>query len=530
LFENNKAGTDRWGAGFYNWQSSYTMTNCVFKDNVAHNAGGIYNDNRDGGDFFTIDNCWFENNSSTSYGGSAIFNNIAAFEIKNCTFKNNSAPTSAAAIYIGGNNGPAATIKDCLFEGGTTAFGAAISNYAGFQPVTIQGCLFKTNAAVTSGGAVTNGFKAKTTLIDCVFDANQARFGGGVFAQNDSTDVTMINCTFSGNNADDVGGGAYFSSGNITNISNCLFTLNSSDNGAALVVSEDSLNLSVSTIDRCTFQENFALNQAGGLNVENATVTVTNSLFAGNQVLGTGAGAGVLVNGFDGKTAILNLMNCTFAGNVGPLGAGLAGFENVDDAGETVINIQNSIFANDGDNFAVEAGTPTVNSTGGNISADATLSSSFTGTNDLNNTDPKLVDPLNFDFHLQPNSPCINKGVAAGAPNTDITGAIRVGVPDMGAYEFGIVSVLNPAENRVPLSLMPNPATVVTRSLIDNDFRGQLAVSVIDPAGKVVRSLYFEKTADQFQIELPVQDLPKGAYLVRVQAGATLMSGGFIKM
>jgi predicted outer membrane repeat protein len=531
LFENNKAGTDRWGAGFYNWQSSYTMTNCIFRGNIAHNAGGMYNDNRDGGDFFTIDNCLFEANGATSYGGSAIFNNVASFDIKNCQFVSNTAPTSAASIYIGGTVIPEARILNCSFEGGSTLFGAAISNYGGKGLITIEGCNFKNNNATTSGGAVTNGFKANTLIKNCLFDANNARFGGGVFAQNDSTNVTIEGCVFQGNNGDDVGGGVFMSSGNITNIKNSIFTLNASKSGAGLVISEDSLDLSIANISGCSFTENFALNQGGGINMDNATMTVTNSLFAGNQVLGTGAGAGALVNASNGKTAVLNLINSTMGGNFGPLGAGVAGYENIAQPGsKSIINLQNTILSNDGDNFAIEDGAPTVNSLGGNLSSDGTLSSVLTGTNDLNNTDPLFVNAGLFDLHLQASSPCINKGVATGAPANDITGALRIGAPDMGCYEFGVVGVQNPATQRIALSLTPNPAVDITRSTIENSFHGQLSVQISDASGKIIRSLFFEKTSDTYVLELNIQDLPTGAYMVRVQAGQQLLSGGLVKI
>jgi len=109
-FENNFAAPDQWGAGLYNWQSSYVMTNSTFRNNVAHNAAGVYNDGRDGNDSFVIDNCTFEQNSATNYGGSAMFNFNANYVIKNCTFKKNTAPTSAAAIYLGGSTSPNARI------------------------------------------------------------------------------------------------------------------------------------------------------------------------------------------------------------------------------------------------------------------------------------------------------------------------------------------------------------------------------------------------------------------------------------
>jgi hypothetical protein len=52
--------------------------------------------------------------------------------------------------------------------------------------------------------------------------------------------------------------------------------------------------------------------------------------------------------------------------------------------------------------------------------------------------DPLFFDPDNNDFHLKPNSPCINAGNpnAPELPEFDLDGNPRTGIPDIGAYEF----------------------------------------------------------------------------------------------
>jgi len=56
---------------------------------------------------------------------------------------------------------------------------------------------------------------------------------------------------------------------------------------------------------------------------------------------------------------------------------------------------------------------------------------------------PMFVDPENGDYHLQPFSPCINAGTSEGAPTDDIEGNERDVYPDMGAYEYLGVLVVN---------------------------------------------------------------------------------------
>ncbi len=527
LFENNMAGTDRWGAGLYNWQSSYILTNSTFRGNVAHNATGMYNDGREGNDSFVVDNCVFEQNSSTSYGGSGMFNFNANFDIRNCRFTQNTAPTSAAAIYLGGETAPDGRLQNCIFEGGTAAFGAAVANYSSPGQVVAEGCTFSNNVAVTSGGALTCGFLANMVLRRCTFEGNGARFGGAIFVQNDSTALSVDSSSFVGNNSTSLGGAVYLSAGNTSRFTNTTFMVNSSDNGAALLISEDSLDIATSVIDRCLFQENFALVQAGALNIENADVTMTNTLFAGNQVLGAGAGGAVLLNGFNGKTARLTAINCTWGGNLGPLGAGLAQFEG--DSGHSVVNLQNCIFSNEGDNYAVEAGAPIINSLGGNLSSDATLDTFLTATNDLNNTDPLFANPTFFDFHLLPGSPAIDQGIAAGAPTVDLEGHPRLGPPDIGSYEWGTTGT-HGLSLALPLVLHPNPAVDVVRATLDNNWRGEVGLEVVDAAGRVVRHLFFAKTGEKMPLEFNVAGLPKGSYLVQVRMGTVRMSGGLVKL
>jgi hypothetical protein len=59
----------------------------------------------------------------------------------------------------------------------------------------------------------------------------------------------------------------------------------------------------------------------------------------------------------------------------------------------------------------------------------------ITLTNNLADTDPKMVSPGTHDFTLQSNSPAINAGLNVGL-TTDVVGNGIVGLPDLGAYEY----------------------------------------------------------------------------------------------
>jgi parallel beta-helix repeat protein len=94
------------------------------------------------------------------------------------------------------------------------------------------------------------------------------------------------------------------------------------------------------------------------------------------------------------------------------------------------LTISNNIFTNNQDcgiffDTSYDWGTPNSNynnvweNTGGNYCELAT-----SGTDDIS-ADPLFVDPAQGDYHLWPNSPCIDAGTSEGAPSTDLDGDSR---------------------------------------------------------------------------------------------------------
>ena len=81
-----------------------------------------------------------------------------------------------------------------------------------------------------------------------------------------------------------------------------------------------------------------------------------------------------------------------------------------------------------------------------NITYGGTVSSGtfagFTCTNNLDNTDPKLLNPGAYVYTLQAGSPAINAGIDMGILS-DYSGNTIVGLPDIGAYE-SLVQVIPP--------------------------------------------------------------------------------------
>jgi predicted outer membrane repeat protein len=521
LFEKNSS--TGYCAGMYNWQTNATIKNCIFRSDTSSNAAGMYNDQRLNISKIVVDSCLFENNVTTDYGGTGVFNNKGVTDITNCIFRGNTAPSSAPGIY---NGDCANKVAGCLFENNNSGFGASMANFGLGSVVKIENSLFRTNKANTSGGSIINGFKANCTISKTTFSNNTAKYGGAIFNQNDSTALTIQESLFDGNNADNNGGGVDVSAGIITNIFKTVFKANSAGFGGAIDVSEDSLHLGILNLDRVQFIENLAFTQAAGINVADVRVNMVNCNFNTNQNFGANPGGAISNNGFGGKTSEIKAINCTFSNNLASAGAGISQFEA--DSGKAVLTLQNCIFSNSGDNYGIEQGNPTVISNGGNLSSDATMGTWLTGTNDINNQDPQFIDPTNYNLYLQPTSPCINKGVAAGAPTVDLAGNARIGVPDMGCFEFGTSGTGQPLQV-LPLSLMPNPATEAVQIQLSNNWNGKVAIEIVDASGKIARNLFDQKPAAEWTLRIQVSDLPNGLYFTRVQMGGTLYGGSFVK-
>jgi hypothetical protein len=114
---------------------------------------------------------------------------------------------------------------------------------------------------------------------------------------------------------DSVGAGALYDQTNATlrqvTVRDCSAV---SDVGGLLVHGRVGLE-STLLVDSSTFDNNFALGDAGGLAIDVVgTSTVANSVFTSNRA--TGSGAGMTVEGTDVTDASLTLRNCTFANNL----------------------------------------------------------------------------------------------------------------------------------------------------------------------------------------------------------------------
>lgn len=532
LFEDNvvddqNPDASSFGGAFYNWQASFAIKNTIFRNNQADVAGAMYNDGRSFQHEFDIENCTFENNKGNGYGGGAMYNWKSTYTITNSTFKGNFGGSVGGAIYNGDTT--FYDIKACLFETNNASFGGAITNFGDGNKGTISETDFLNNEAATSGGAMVCGFTADATVTDCLFESNLARFGGAINNQNDYTKLTLEGSTFTTNSAEFNGGAVNVGTGMVLTVTDCSFEVNTADFGGAIFMAVDSLPLTKLLATNSVFLQNFATTQGAALNLLDTETELTNCLFIANINLGDGAGGAISNNARNDYTSSVKALNCTFADNSAPIGGGIAQW--ADAFGFCPLTTQNSVFYNNiPNNYEIEDGEPVVVSLGGNLSGDASMSDALTQTNDQNQTDPLFVDPGNLDYHLQAGSPCIDKGVATDAPATDLDGNPRDAKPDQGCYEFIVSGTHQPGAKAQSLTLMPNPAVADRAVLvIENDWSGKANVQIFSQNGTLVRDIAAAKPAGRWAQVLEVRDLPAGIYLVRAQLGEQVHEGQLVK-
>lgn len=517
------------GGGAFFWQvRNVQLRNCKFDGNRAANAAGFYADAREltgvSANDFVIEDCLFKDNITTGFGGGGMYIFRASYTLRRSSFTGNSAVNSGGAIINGGDD-KAFVIDSCQFVSNTANFGAALTNYNLNTQGVIRHCRFEANDAATSGGAAINGFKAEVTYSDCIFEANRARWGGALYVQNDTSALTLSRCQFNGNTSDNFGGAINVSGGIVVNIDSCLFEGNASNFGGAISISDSDNDLAALTLTRSWFNTNLADSQGGGLNLISTEAEIVNCVFNGNIANDPGIGGAISINNGETNGTEVSIVNCTIADNTGLIGSGIASW--APDTALSVVRLQNTVLANDGPNYAVEAGFPQLLSGGGNFVTDLSAPE-LNAPTDRAGEDlvPGFTDAFNFDYSLAPGSPLINAGVSAGAPADDITGSPRDASPDIGAFEALVVGVRAPEEVEM-LAISPNPASgVVWLSLPDNWTDQPVRFSVSGADGRVLWMASQQAGSGVLQLELPA--LPAGQYWLSAESNGQRRIGALM--
>jgi hypothetical protein len=301
--------------------------------------------------------------------------------------------------------------------------GGGMYNYYGSP--TVMNCIFKGNSANDDGGGMYNrtrmGYDSTPMLNNCTFEGNAARVGGG--ACNEYSSPILRRCTFRDNWARALGGGMSGMNSRAT-LTDCSFYRNHADGYGG-----GGMSGVASAITNCIFIENSSSWTGGGMYSADSP-TITNCIFIGNSAEQSGGGMQVR----DGKPM---LINCTLSGNsAGKEGGGL--FSKYSDP-----ELTNCILWGNWPQQIGEEGYPV-----SVIYCD--VQGGWPGEGNMD-ADPLFIEPgyrdangvwINGDYHLLPDSPCIDTGdpnYIAEPNETDLDGMPRIigGRIDMGAYEHG---------------------------------------------------------------------------------------------
>ena len=532
LFEQNTATAFSGVATF--WQGiGIKLERDTFQRNTGSSAGAVnYNGSStfptSDPDNFQMTDCTFSNNRASSFGGGAMYNSSGSITMTNVEFLNNSGDNGSHFFNTGTNK--RVIINNSSFSGGVANFGGAMTNYNVGTYTTLNNCLFRENNAQNNGGAINSGFKARLEVINCNFETNSASFGGAINAFNDTSYVLIENSTFTENSASNNGGSVNGAGGPNLNILNSTFTANFADFGGGINYGASGVDTSNLVISNVTMTENGAGNQGGAVNIFNGNTQITNSLIFFNEVQGNGTGGAISYNAFDSVRTELEITNSTIGANFGNLAAGIGVFTDSFPETEGLITLQNNAFRNEGTNYAVEGGFPTVVSMGGNISSDGTMSEFLTATQDQNDLNPGFLSYDDLMFELAAGSPCIDNGVESGAPDKDILGLGRNGTIDIGAFEFEGIVLSNPTIiDNAYLSIRPNPVVAYLNLELDNDWKGNINVFITNVNGQLLHHQQFDKLSEKQLFSLPVNQLSSGAYIVFIENNNQRISKMFIK-
>jgi hypothetical protein len=387
------------GGGMFNHSGSPALANCRFIANAARIfGGGMFNDNSSP----TMTNCTFSRNCA-GYEGGGMYNDDSSSTLTNCTFSGNSAgdrgggmcdwdrssSTLTNCTFSGNSDHSSSTLTDCTFSGNSAMYGGGMYNSASGvgDGLTLTNCMFSANSAEHCGGGIYNG-DSDLMLINCAFITNSGPYGGGMF--NTGADPTLTNCMFTGNSA--ISGGGMFNNWSGPTLTNCTFTGNSTDSEGGGMYNYDN---SSPTLTNCTFAANLAL-EGSALACDSYQQWIPSSLQVTNCIL------------WDGGNEIWNNDNSTIIITYSDVQSNWPGEGNID---------ADPCFAGPG--YWADKDDPDI----------------VAGPND-----PNAVW-VEGDYHLLPDSPCINAGDPNYVPEpneTDLDGKPRViaGQIDMGAYEY----------------------------------------------------------------------------------------------
>ena len=237
------------------------------------------------------------------------------------------------------------------------------------------------------------------------------------------------------------------------------------------------------------------------------------------------------------ESDIVDLVNCTFSNNVS------TGYANIGiDGWGTEVRMVNNISYNNEpyeiylDGRTSSAENPIKLILSHNIIESGEWGIGRTGNWDIQwidgnmESDPQFFDPDNDDYSLSELSPAIDAGTALFIWEDDtvvyLTSDKYTGsAPDLGAFEYGAVSILDHQDHSLPSNLSiqtiyPNPSNAGSTLQISVPESKYLEITVINLQGQVVKEIFSGFiSAGRHSISMSHGELASGMYFIKLKQG-----------
>ena len=318
------------GAGLYAKNVSFTIIDCVFKNNRARQKGGaLYLDETNA----SLTNCSFTSNLGTGLGdgfgyAGGIYANKVVLSLTACQFTQNqselngggifaeySTINSTSCIFSGNQNtdnngGGAMALKFCIFNDINSSFqdnfsassGGAVDIYD--SNISLSGTFFHNNQSSFSGGALA-GEGSNISASDSNFSGNQVSSNNGGALYVSDSNLILNRSQFTGNRSGFSGGGVYVQDSNVT-ASNNQYAQNSADSyGGGAAIKNGMWNETLAS-----YSDNNSSYNGGGLYLENSSGLISDTNFTSNTNLSFNGGGGLSL-----EYSSPQITNCRFLTN-----------------------------------------------------------------------------------------------------------------------------------------------------------------------------------------------------------------------
>ena len=478
FFQNNivKGNSSFMGAGIQVGTSgNIFINNNIISDNKTTDAGGGIV--ASGGEIFISNNHITGNTSNRSGGG--VFANSNG----NIVFKNNSIMNNISTYpysHICGGGIYANSRVDISFINNKVIGNSSISksqSSAGAIYASAKGYIYFTNNNITGNSTSTYGggifVKESSNLV--VMDNFICRnicscktnfYGGGVFIDVDVDDVSVVNNNISDNSSAlySKNTGDFVLSRNkvVQNELGCINSKHASmvivDSNILKSSSKTGINITSSSKNAftCTIRNNIIMNfnnssdVGGGIYVENfEVVEIYQNLISKNKA---STGAGLCLT----PLKKLYMFSNTIVSNKAEIQGGGVYIKTSNIQYDLILNSNifwdNTANSEGDDIFLIGfGGNPRIlNNNTVNVKE---IVGTFENAANNNSSDPLFYSPETGDYHLHPNSPCIDAGLSY--TSSDLDGTPILNIRDMGVYEYN-PKVSHPADTNTNFNIEEN--------------------------------------------------------------------------